>query len=175
MFVARGIGISLAMFLLVYVAVSVAVSRMWHLLRRALAPRTTWAAANLLFALRIFPFALASIFTLVFTLPSFLWLEPRSTDEAVGTAPFMLGLCCLALLAAGLVQAARAQIRTSRALMQWLDGADSAGLGGPSTGFSDGPEYPVFDRSGCARTESTGVGGGHCGADSNGTADCSEA
>lgn len=135
MFVARGIGISLAMFLLVYVAVSVAVSRMWHLLRRALAPRTTWAAANLLFALRIFPFALASIFTLVFTLPSFLWLEPRSTDEAVGTAPFMLGLCCLALLAAGLVQAARAQIRTSRALMQWLDGA---------TVLDSGAQVPVF-------------------------------
>ncbi|MGA7381153.1 MAG: hypothetical protein WBX03_09895 [Terriglobales bacterium] len=123
MFVARGIGISLALFVLLYVPVSLAVSRGWAPLWRVFAPRTARGSASLLLAVRIFPFVLASVFTLVFTLPSFLLLEPRSTDEAVGTAPLMLGLCCLALLAAGIVQAALAQIRTSRALAKWLDGS----------------------------------------------------
>jgi Zn-dependent protease with chaperone function len=123
MFIARGIGISLALFVLLYVPVSLAVSRSWALLWQVFAPRTARGSANLLFALRIFPFVLASVFTLVFTLPSFLLLEPRSTDEAVGTAPLMLGLCCLALLAAGIVQAALAQVRTSRALVKWMDGS----------------------------------------------------
>lgn len=123
MFIARGVGISLAMFLLLYVPVSLAVSRGWELLWQVFAPQTARGSANLLFALRILPFMLASVFTLVFTLPSFLLLEPRSTDEAVGTAPLMLGLCCLAVLAAGIVQAALAQMRTSRALVNWLEGA----------------------------------------------------
>src|ERR1700675_1810609 len=122
-FAARGIGISLALFLLLYVAASLAVSRGWNLFRRVFKPRTARGSASLLFVLRMLPFILASVFTLVFTLPSFLLLEPRSTDEAVGTAPLMLGLCCLALLAAGIVQAASAQMRTSRALLKWLDGS----------------------------------------------------
>jgi Zn-dependent protease with chaperone function len=123
MFVVRCIGVSLAFFLLLYASAALAVSRGWMLLRRVMAPLASQDAANLLFALRILPFVLASVFTLVFTVPSFLLLEPRSTDEAVGTAPLMLSLCCLTLLIVGLVQAARAQMRTSRALVKWLDGS----------------------------------------------------
>jgi Zn-dependent protease with chaperone function len=123
MFIARGIGISLALFLLLYVPVSLAVSRGWKLLRATVQPPTTRACASLLFALRMLPFGLAFLFTLLFTLPSFLLLEPRSTDEAIGTAPLMLGLSCLALLLAGIVQAAAAQLKSSRALMKWLEGS----------------------------------------------------
>ncbi len=123
MFIARGVGISLALFLLLYVPASLTVSRGWAALQRAFEPQTARASANLLFALRVLPFALASVFTVMFTLPSFLLLEPRSTDEAVGTVPLMLGLCCLTLLAAGIVKAASAQMKTSRALMKWLEGS----------------------------------------------------
>jgi Zn-dependent protease with chaperone function len=123
MFAARCIGISLALFVLLYVPASLAVSRGWGVMLRLFKPRSARSTATLLFALRVFPFALASVFTFMFTLPSFLLLEPRSTDEAVGTAPLMLGLSCTALLAAGIVQAALAQMRTSQALMKWLDGS----------------------------------------------------
>ena len=123
MFIARGIGVSLALFLLVYVPASLAVSRGWNLLQEVFEPRTARASASLLFALRMLPFGLASVFTLGFTLPSFLLLEPRSTDETVGAAPLVLGLCCLALLVAGIVQAASAQMKTSQALIKWLDGS----------------------------------------------------
>jgi Zn-dependent protease with chaperone function len=127
MFVARCIGISLALFLLLYAFVSLAVSRGWPLLRRAIAPRTAQNSADLLFTLRLLPIVVALVFTLVFTLPSFLLLEPRATNEAVGTAPLVLSLCCLTLLTAGMVQAALAQIRTSRALVTWLDGSTVMG------------------------------------------------
>jgi Zn-dependent protease with chaperone function len=138
MFVARCIGISLALFVLLYVPASLAVSRGWGLLQQLFNPRTARSSASLLFALRALPFALASVFTFLFTLPSFLLLEPRSTDEAVGTAPLMLGLCCLVLLAAGIIQAASAQIRSSRALMKWLEG---------STVMDSGTAMPVFRTS----------------------------
>ena len=123
MFAARCIGVSLAVFVLLYVFLSLAVSRGWKLMRQVLRPRSARAAADLLFALRILPLAVSSVITLAFTLPSFLLLEPRSTNEAVGTAPLALGLCCLILLGAGVVRAAMAQLRASRALVEWLDGS----------------------------------------------------
>jgi len=135
MFVARCTAISLALFVLLYMPVSLAISRGWGLLPQLLKPRTARGSADLLFALRVLPFALAAIFTLVFTLPSLLLLEPRSTNEAVGTAPLMLGLCCIVVLLAGIVRAVSAQIRTSRVLTKWLDG---------STVMDPGAPVPVF-------------------------------
>jgi len=123
MFAARCAGVSLAVFVLLYVFLSLAVSRGWKLLRRILRPRSARGAADLLFALRILPLALSSVVTAAFTVPSFLLLEPRSTDEAIGTAPLALGLCCLILLGVGIARASIAQMRASRALRQWLNGS----------------------------------------------------
>jgi Zn-dependent protease with chaperone function len=123
MFAARCVGVSLAVFVLLYVSLSVTVSRGWRLIRRMFRPRSARGAADLLFILRVLPLALSSAVTLAFTLPSFLLLEPRSTNEAVGTAPLALGFCCLILLGAGITRAAMAQLRASRALVKWLDGS----------------------------------------------------
>jgi len=125
MFVARGIGIVLAVFLLLYVPASVVVSRGWGWLQRVFRPQSAKETANLFCVLRLAPFALAGGFTLFFTLPSFLLLEPHSTNEAVGTAPLLLGLICLALLAGGATSAVLAQLRASRALTRWLDGSQA--------------------------------------------------
>jgi Zn-dependent protease with chaperone function len=123
MFAARCIGVSLAVFALLYVSLSLAVSQGWKLARRISWSRSARSSADLLFVLRVLPLALSAIVTFVFTLPSFLLLEPRSTDEAIGTAPLALGLCCVILLAAGITRAAMTQRRASRALMKWLDGS----------------------------------------------------
>ncbi len=123
MFAARCIGVSLAVFVLLYVSLSLAISRGWRLTVRILRPRSARAAADLLFALRILPLALSSLVTLAFTLPSFLLLEPRSTNEAIGAVPLALGFCCLTLLGAGIVRAGMAQRKASRALVKWLDGS----------------------------------------------------
>src|SRR5579863_8214061 len=123
MFAARCAGVSLAVFVLVYVLLSVAVARGWKLIRRTLRPSSARGAADLLFALRILPLVLSSVVTLAFTVPSFLLLEPRSTNEAIGTAPLALGFCCLILLGVGIARATIAQMRASRSLRKWLDGS----------------------------------------------------
>src|SRR5271155_3174063 len=110
MFAARCIGISLAVFVLLYAPLSVTICLIWRLLWRGTRPPSAQGSASMLFALRMVPLAVATIFTLLFTLPSFLLLEPRSTNESVGTAPLLLGLCCLTLLAGGIVQTVLAQI-----------------------------------------------------------------
>jgi len=135
MFAARCIGVSLAVFVLLYVFLSVAVSRGWKLIRRMFRPQSARSSADLLFVLRILPLSLASVVTLAFTLPSFLLLEPHSTNEAIGTAPLALGFCCLILLGAGIARASIAQLKASRALVKWLDG---------STIMESGDTVPVF-------------------------------
>ena len=123
LFAARCLSVSLAVFVVLYVALSFAVSRIWS----SLAPGT-WSlsprrAARRLFLLRIFPLLASSVFTLVFTLPSFLLLEPRATDEEIGAIPLLLGLCGLMLISAGFIRAFIAQRNTARALTLWLRGA----------------------------------------------------
>ncbi len=123
MFAARCVGVSLAVFVLLYVSLSLAVSRGWNLIRRWFQPRSARSSADLLFILRMLPLALSSVVTLGFTLPSFLLLEPRSTNEAVGKAPLALGFCCLILIGVGVARAWTAQLRASRTLVKWLDGS----------------------------------------------------
>jgi Zn-dependent protease with chaperone function len=123
MFAARCIGVSLAVFVLLYVCLSLAISRGWELLCRLFPRASARSSADFLFALRILPLAFASAVTVAFTIPSFLLLEPHATDEAIGRAPLALGLCCLLLLGAGMARAALAQMKASRALVKWLEGS----------------------------------------------------
>ena len=147
MFAARCIGISLAVFVLLYAPLSVAICLAWKLLWRGIRPQSARGSASVLFVLRVAPLAFAAIFTLVFTLPSFLLLEPRSTDESVGTAPLLLGLCCLALLVGGIVQTVLAQIRTSRALIAWLADSTVVEAGKSVPVFRTGTAAPALTRS----------------------------
>jgi Zn-dependent protease with chaperone function len=140
MFAARGIGVSLAVFMLLYLSLSLAVSRGWNLIRRWFQPRSARSSADLLFVLRVLPLALSSVVTLGFTLPSFLLLEPRSTNESVGRAPLALGFCCLILIGVGIARAWVAQLRASRALVKWLDGSMLMG----SQVTESGEAVPVF-------------------------------
>jgi Zn-dependent protease with chaperone function len=123
MFAARCVGVSLAVFVLLYVSLSLAVSRGWNLIRRWFRPCSARSSADLLFILRVLPLTLSSAVTLGFTLPSFLLLEPRSTNEAIGSAPLALGFCFLILIGIGVTRAWTAQLRASRALVKWLDGS----------------------------------------------------
>jgi Zn-dependent protease with chaperone function len=151
MFAARCIGVSLAVFVLLYVFFSMAVSRGWKLVRRTFRPQSARGSADLLFALRILPLALSSMVTLAFTLPSFLLLEPRSTNEAIGSAPLGLGFCCLILLGAGITRAATAQRRASRALRKWLNGSTILESSDTVPIFRTGSDAPTLTVAGvCA-------------------------
>jgi Zn-dependent protease with chaperone function len=87
-------------------------------------------SSNFLFGLRIFPFAVSAVVTLLFTLLSFWLLEQASPDEDAAT--FALAACSLLILTAGLSRVLRAQTRTTRAMAQWLMGTPNLG-GDPHT------------------------------------------
>jgi beta-lactamase regulating signal transducer with metallopeptidase domain len=53
--------------------------------------RPPLAAARFLLALRLLPFALATLFVVAFCVPSYLWLEPSVTAERVGSPCIALG------------------------------------------------------------------------------------
>jgi Zn-dependent protease with chaperone function len=125
MFAARGIAVSLSTFVIVYCALSVAItcgSRQFRAWRRVSARRT----ADLLFALRLFPLITAAVVTAVFTTPSFLLLEPRTIDEPLGKVSLALGAFALTLGVIGMLNTATAMHRASRVTAEWTQGARSA-------------------------------------------------
>lgn len=123
MFAARGFLVSLAFFATVYCPLSLLVVLAWRGIKCM--GQESSMSANFLFGLRILPFAFSAVVALFFTFPSFWLLESASLDE--DTATFILALCSLVILCAGLFRALRAQARTTRAVAQWLMAATSIG------------------------------------------------
>jgi hypothetical protein len=121
MFALREIAVSLTFFVLVYCLLSAVVAVAWRSLKRLRASEKSVAA--LLFALRILPLTASVIITFVLVVPSFQLLEPRAINEGMGTMPLALGLCALALIAAGCFRVITAQTKTSRVVARWLEGA----------------------------------------------------
>jgi beta-lactamase regulating signal transducer with metallopeptidase domain len=120
MFELRGIAISLSAFVLVYGAMSLAVTFWWRRFWRMSQKYPVRQVADLLFSLRILPLVAAVVMTLVFTVPSFLLLEPRTIDEPLGGIPLALGLCGIALAGLGTVNALLALRRASAKIAEWL-------------------------------------------------------
>ena len=131
MFAARGIAVSLSVFVLVYCVLSIAVSftwrRFWEYSRKYPIRHT----ADLLFSFRMFPLVAAAVITAAFTVPSFLLLEPRAIDEPLGGFPLALGLCGAVLGLIGLVNAGTALGKASRAITTWTSEAQPICTGTP--------------------------------------------
>jgi len=125
MFALRGLAVSLSVFVMVYCALSLALSLAWHRVRLWTQTLAARRAADLLFALRMLPLATAAATTAAFTVPSFLLLEPRAVDEPIGAAPVILGLFALAAGIAGIANVVHALRQTSRTVSAWSSGAES--------------------------------------------------
>lgn len=123
MFAARGIAVCLSLFALLYVSLSLVACGLWRRIWRCSRELPARRGANLLFTWRMFPLAAAAAITLVFAVPSFLWLEPRAIDEPVGAVSLGLSFCGLMLLLVGAANAARALVRASRTVARWQSGA----------------------------------------------------
>jgi beta-lactamase regulating signal transducer with metallopeptidase domain len=78
----------------------------------------------LLFGLRVLPLATSVVITFALVVPSFQLLEPRSIHEGTGTIPLTLGVFALLLIACGCYRVITAQIKTSRTVARWLEGAN---------------------------------------------------
>lgn len=127
MFTLRGIAVSLTSFVLLYCLLSLLVVCAWRcvMLVRGLPAR---AQANLLFGLRIFPLVASACLTLVFVVPAYVRLEPRSIEEDMGL-PLALGLGCLLLFAIGSFRVIAALAKSSRVVASWMDGARALDTG----------------------------------------------
>lgn len=133
-FAARGLLVSVAFFATVYCALSLLVVLVWRWAKH-IPHETTAENANLLFGLRIFPFAISTAVTVFFTFPSFWLLERPSLDEDAAT--FILALCSLIMLGAGLFRVLKIQARTTRAVRQWTTNIPSD-AGTPTLSASHG-------------------------------------
>ncbi|MGA2005547.1 MAG: M56 family metallopeptidase [Terriglobales bacterium] len=121
MFALRGIAVSLTFFVLVYCFLSALVAVSWRWLKWLHA--TEQSVADLLFLLRVLPLCASIVITAAFVVPSFQILEPRTADEGTGILPVALGVAALALIAFGSYRVIAAQMRTSRIVGRWLEGA----------------------------------------------------
>jgi Zn-dependent protease with chaperone function len=127
MFAARGIAVSSSVFFLIYVVLSLAVRSIWPKLAMSGYDHKLSAkhCADLLFALRMFPFAAAAALTAAFTVPSFLLFEPRAIEEPVGGLLLALAVCGIGLAAFGAANAFSALIRASRMISRWMRQAET--------------------------------------------------
>ncbi len=123
MFFLRCVGVSLSFFVLLYLSLSFVVARGWRFLPRFTSSLSARYNESFLFLLRIFPVVASAVITLTLTVPSFLLLEPRKTDEEVGVAPVLLAICFLALTLWGISRGIATQMRTARTVSTWLSGA----------------------------------------------------
>jgi Zn-dependent protease with chaperone function len=119
-FAARDLLVSLAFFAVLYSSLSALVVSVW----RSVAWRRAKLSAELLFGLRVFSFAVSSIVTVFFTFPSFWLMERRSPDEDGGT--FVLAACAFVIAGAGVFRLVRDQVRTRRAIGEWVLRTSSA-------------------------------------------------
>jgi Zn-dependent protease with chaperone function len=149
MFLARGIALSFSVMLLLYSALSVVVGLLWRLAERIchrrFSPRIT---ADLLFGLRIMPLALSALVTIVFTVPSFLLLEPHSIDEPIGAIPLALSGCGALLFVVGMFKATLAQVRTTKVVADWSAEATRVATGASVPVFRTGKVVPALTAAG---------------------------
>jgi len=152
MFAARGIAISFSVFVMVYCALSLAVCLSWQRIWQSIQQQPAHRIADFLFALRIFPLLLAAVVTAVFTVPSFLLLEPRSIDEPIGAIPLALGLCGAGLAIFGVVNATIAMRKASRAVSGWTNGARALKTEIPVPVLRISPALPAVAATGIVRS-----------------------
>jgi hypothetical protein len=119
----RGLDVSLAFYVMVYVVLSAAVLCVGGIAQEMGKKFSARRCADLLFSLRAMPFVVAGMFTFAFVVPSFLELEPHASSEGVGEVPLALGICALALLSVGIFNAIVAYVKTTRVVSSWLRGA----------------------------------------------------
>lgn len=128
MYFFRGGIIALEVFFLVYVALSLLVGIAWRMLRRHRRSASPAAA----YGFRILPAVAALTAVIVFTVPSFLWFEPRGAEEAIGTVALALAAGGAAICVFGSVNALVAWLYTSRWVSSWSGDALKLQAGVPA-------------------------------------------
>ena len=127
-----GICLILASMLTINVLASSAAAACLPLLRRPLQGRSARTRAEILFALRVGPPALALISVTLFLVPSYVGYEPYTTSEIVSKKLAALAILSAIGVAFALWRALRSWFATQGLLQKWLSGAVQIKLGGTS-------------------------------------------
>jgi Zn-dependent protease with chaperone function len=120
MFALRLVAVALAIFVLTYSLLSLAVATGWKFSRKLWQESSASRAANFLFALRLLPLAGALAVTSIYAVPSFLILEPSQVEEPLGPALAVLAVAGLIWLSIAIFRAVAAQTKISQVLAKWV-------------------------------------------------------
>jgi len=151
MFAARGLAVSLSVFVMVYCVLSLAVCLAWRMLQSRIEGFPVRRVADLLFALRMLPLATAAVITAALTVPSFLLLEPRAIEEPLGEIPLVLGIVGAALGIFGMANAGMALRRASRTVSTWTHTAQPVESCGSVPVLRVSPAVPAMTATGIVR------------------------
>src|SRR5258708_20607227 len=121
----------------------------WRLLAWPLRNSPARTRAEILFALRVTPPALALISVGLFLIPSYIGYEPYSTSEVVSTKLAMLATVSAVGVAFALWRGLRSWFATRSLLREWLATAEEIRLDGICTPtFRIGHPFPSIPRLG---------------------------
>jgi Zn-dependent protease with chaperone function len=151
MFAARGIAVSLSVFVIFYCALSVVLSYAWRKFAALSQGHPIRHTADFLFFLRMSPFAIATLITAAFAVPSFLLFEPRSIDEPIGAVPLVLALCGVALGLLGLTNAVLALRKAAHTISTWTAGSHSIESSAPVPVLRISRSVPAMTAAGILR------------------------
>lgn len=116
MYLLRGVVVSLGVFFLTYVGLSTLLIFAWGMLSR----KSSELCAGILYGMRVLPLIGAFLAVGFFTLPSFLYLEPRVAQERIGIAALTLATSGAAVLLVGFLNCVSAWLNTSRLITSCL-------------------------------------------------------
>jgi len=115
-----GITLVLAMLLTVNAVATAAAAGVWHLLKRLFMNCSARTMAELLFAMRIGPPAIALVWIAAFMIPSYLVYEPYHTDEFVSKKLGTLAAISAVGIACAIWRGVRSWWATRSLLKSWL-------------------------------------------------------
>jgi Zn-dependent protease with chaperone function len=147
-----GISLVLASLLTINALASVAAAACWRFIERRLQTRSARARAEILFAMRVGPPALALISVALFLVPSYVVYEPYASAEVVSKKLAALAALSTIGLAFALWRALRSWFATRSLLQEWLSQAVQIrleGIGIPT--FRISSSFPIVAVVGTVR------------------------
>ena len=140
-----GISLGLAAFLTVNAGASFAAAGLWRLIKSPLQRCTAQTRAELLFAFRIAPLLLSTMFVAGFLVPAYLLHEPYGTNEVVSGKLATLAVLSATGVLLAVSRGVRSWLATRRLLKVWLNAATPITLAGVEIPtFKLTHEFPVL-------------------------------
>jgi Zn-dependent protease with chaperone function len=140
-----GISLGLAALLTVNAVASLAGAGVWRLIRAPLQRCSARTRAEFLFAFRVAPLLLSTMFVAGFLIPAYLLHEPYGTNEVVSGKLATLAVISAIGVLLAVSRGVRSWLATRRLLRAWIDAATPTALAGVSIPtFKLTHEFPVL-------------------------------